>query len=117
MTFTELQEQQKVWSEHNFGRGGGRLRLVQCMLGVVEECGELAHGMLKSMQGIRGTQKKHEASMKDAVGDVIIYLADLCNRAGWDMQKIIESTWAEVSERDWKKYPETGAPPKFIKLP
>jgi NTP pyrophosphatase (non-canonical NTP hydrolase) len=115
MTFAELQKQQKAWADHNFGRGSGKMRVVQCLLGVVEECGELAHSMLKSIQGIRGSQQQHEAAMRDAVGDVIIYLADLCSRSGWDMQEIMEDTWEQVSARDWKRYPETGVPPKFIK--
>jgi NTP pyrophosphatase (non-canonical NTP hydrolase) len=77
-------------------------------MGVVEEVGELSHALLKQEQGIRGAHDEHERLAQDAVGDTIVYLADLCTRRGWDLSAIVEATWAEVSRRDWKANPATG---------
>ena len=69
--------------------------------------GELAHAHLKEEQGIR-TGENHIALAKDSIGDIIIFLADYCSARGFDLQEIIEETWAEVKQRDWKKDPIKG---------
>jgi hypothetical protein len=51
---------------------------------------------------------RSESEAKDAVGDVVIYLMDLCTRRGWDFQRIVEQTCEQVFERDWVQYPENG---------
>lgn len=103
LNFHQLQVEVGDWSTRNFGKNPAIWKL----LGVVEEVGELAHAELKSLQGIR-TSEDHEAKGKDAVGDILVYLADYCNRRDWKMQEIIEQVWGEVSKRDWKKDPEKG---------
>lgn len=74
----------------------------------MEELGELTHSHLKQLQGIRGTPEEHVAKAKDAVGDIIVYLADYCTRRGWDLENIVSDVWAEVSKRDWVVYPLNG---------
>ena len=103
MTLRELQDQQRVWVAHNFGERPAWHPL----LGAVEELGELAHAHLKEAQGIR-LQENHVANAKDAVADIVIYLADYCSSRGFDMQEIVETTWAQVRQRDWKKNPSTA---------
>jgi NTP pyrophosphatase (non-canonical NTP hydrolase) len=76
--------------------------------GVVEEVGELSHAFRCQEQGIRGTFAEHEAKAKDAVGDIIVFLADLCNKKSWDLGEIVQQTWLEVSKRDWVKFPKNG---------
>lgn len=97
LTFRALQDQQRPWVKHNFGDRPAYYPL----LGAVEELGELAHAHLKQEQGIRTTED-HEANAKDAVADTIIFLADYCSSRGWDLQEIVEVTWADVRKRDWK---------------
>ena len=58
---------------------------------------------LKEEQGIRNTNNFYE-SKKDAVGDIIIYLADYCNQNSINMQVALETTLVEVLKRDWIKY-------------
>jgi NTP pyrophosphatase (non-canonical NTP hydrolase) len=77
---------------------------------VAEEMGELAHAVLKQSQGIRGTREDHDADMRDAIGDIVIYLAGLCSAKGWDLDKIVETTAYEVMRRDWVTDPLRGAP-------
>ena len=104
MDFEDLQAAVRPWAQHNFGD----VPSWQPLLGAVEELGELAHAHLKRAQGIRGTTAQHRAKQIDAVGDIIIYLADYCNRESIDMAAAVESTWQGVRERDWKANPETG---------
>jgi NTP pyrophosphatase (non-canonical NTP hydrolase) len=71
-------------------------------VGVQEEVGELAHAFLKAHQGIR-TSEDHAAAERDAVADIVVYLADFCNAREIDFQATLEETWAKVRQRDWKK--------------
>ena len=105
MTFQQLQDEQREWAQRNFGTDRPSY---QPLLGAVEELGELAHAHLKSEQGIRGTPEKHAADKRDAVGDVLIYLTDYCNLEGFDLQDLMQETWGEVKQRDWKANPSTG---------
>jgi len=95
----ELQADHKAWADRNFPNADP----VDAVLGVAEEVGELCHAILKQRQGIRGTHEEHEAKAKDAVGDIVIYLLDVCTRRGWSFAEIVAETWAEVRKRDWTK--------------
>jgi NTP pyrophosphatase (non-canonical NTP hydrolase) len=77
-------------------------------LGVAEECGELAHAILKRKQGIRGDSAYHVGQAADAVGDIIIYLTGVCSSLGLDLETCVENAWKEVRERDWSEHKETG---------
>ena len=104
MDLRQLQIEQEPWVDHNFEPGNTRnpARAFKPLLGAVEEIGELAHAHLKSLQGIR-TDQDHTAKAKDAVGDVVIYLADYCTAMGYDFQECVEGTWNHVKTRDWQK--------------
>lgn len=58
--------------------------------------------------GGRNSVTEHEEKGKDAVGDIIIFLADYATARGWDLQEIIEQTWAKVKQRDWQANPQNG---------
>ena len=108
MDLADLQMWQAEWAANNFL--AGRTDGIDPLLGVVEEVGELCHAILKQRQGIRGSFEEHEANAKDAVGDIIVYLADLCTRRGWDLNDIVNEVWFQVSNRDWTKNKENGQP-------
>lgn len=78
------------------------------LMGLSEELGELNHALLKQEQKIRGSYEEHEAQAIDAVGDIMIFLADLCYRRGWSLRSAVESAWMEVSQRDWVSDSEKG---------
>lgn len=99
MTLREMQEEQGVWADRNFGSGRPSW---QPLLGAVEEVGELAHAHLKQAQGIRGTMAEHRAAKIDAVGDIIVFLADYCNIEDIDLQGAVQTTWEDVRTRDWR---------------
>lgn len=107
------------WAEENFGdqdqirrnineRGkrrkpGADIGALFCTLGVNEEAGELTHSVLKRAQGIRGDEDGvgPEAEM-DAVGDIVVYLADFCYRRGYNLEECVDRAWNdEVADREW----------------
>lgn len=102
---TKLQEEVGQWSRQNFPNN----EPYYALLGAVEEVGELAHAHLKSLQNIRGmtTEMSREKKM-DAVGDIIIYLADYCERNNLDLETCVFGTWEVVMKRNWQKSPQDG---------
>ena len=99
-----IQREAAEWATYNFGDNVEPDRL---LLGIMEELGELCHAHLKQVHGIR-TGEDHEATKRDAVGDIFIFLCGYCSRSGIDLEDAIEDTWARVSLRDWKTDPEHG---------
>lgn len=98
----QMQIELKEWQEHNFpGREAW-----EPLVGLQEELGELAHAHLKQHQGIRDSPEKLEAQARDAVGDILIYLADYCNARGFNLPACMNQAWAEVKQRDWAKWRE-----------
>jgi NTP pyrophosphatase (non-canonical NTP hydrolase) len=102
MKLEYLQDEVKDWTAHNFPNA----EPWQPLAGAMEELGELAHAHLKEFQGIRKTNFKD--AKEDAVGDIIIFLADYCNRNGLDLQHCVSVAWETASTRDWIKYPLDG---------
>jgi NTP pyrophosphatase (non-canonical NTP hydrolase) len=94
----QLQDEQYEWSRRNFGPQDPVLPL----LGVAEEVGELCHAVLKRKQAIR-MDEDHIAKEKDAIGDIVIFLMDYCNRRGFNLLELINLAWDEVQARDWNK--------------
>jgi NTP pyrophosphatase (non-canonical NTP hydrolase) len=121
MDLRELQSKVSRWSQYNFPNNKPHMPL----LGVGEEIGELveadmalkglsaaygrlAHAHLKLEQGIRGTPELLRDKAADAVGDILIYLADYCSRNSIDMAGALELALHEVLSRDWVKFPGNG---------
>ena len=104
MNLAKLQLDVGTWSRHNFVNQDPD----DPLLGLTEELGELAHAHLKLKQGIRGKPAEHIAAKQDAVGDIMIYLADYCERNGLDLEACVVDAWAIVSKRDWRKNATTG---------
>lgn len=99
-----LQREQAEWARRNFGEQPAWCSVV----GAMEELGELAHALLKSQQGIRGTDEEHRAAAADAVADVIVFLAGFCSATKIDLEKTVRETWGEVKQRDWAKDRKNG---------
>ena len=77
------------------------------LLGLQEELGELSHAYLKRAQGIR-INEKHDENIKDAVGDIFIYLLDFCRREGISFEHCLDTAMDDVMKRDWKKDKASG---------
>lgn len=103
-----LQNHVSAWADYNFGS----VPSWQPLLGVGEEVGELNHAHLKQAQKIRGyTDEVALAAKKDAIGDIIIFLANYCGRENIDLGECVETAWKEVRQRDFVQWPLTGRPP------
>lgn len=105
MNLQELQDAVGEWSQRNFPNNQPHHPL----LGLTEEVGELSHAHLKMDQKIRGTWSEHQAAKVDAVGDIVIYLADYCERNNINLEAAVTTTWACVRARDWQRNPATGS--------
>jgi len=91
LTVHDFQTQQIAWARKNFGKAYD----YQPLLGMIEELGELAHALLKGLQGIRGTAAEHEEAGKDAVADVLVYLTQYCSEKEWALDEIVGATTFE----------------------
>ena len=58
-------------------------------LKLVEEVGEIAHGMAKG--------RSHE--IKDGIGDAIVVLTILAAQLGFTVEDCIEAAWQEIKDR------------------
>jgi NTP pyrophosphatase (non-canonical NTP hydrolase) len=79
------------------------------LLGMFEETGELAHAVLKQLQGIRGSYEDHEAKQRDALGDIELYRNSFASAKGWSISEIDAEVYDEVVERNWKENPADGS--------
>jgi NTP pyrophosphatase (non-canonical NTP hydrolase) len=75
---------------------------------MVEEMGELAHHMLKSRQGIRGEGVDHDAEIRDACADLVIFTLGIASHKGFDLMTAINEAWDVVKKRDWARFPRNG---------
>lgn len=97
----EVQKELVAWQQHNFpGRPAW-----QPLVGMQEELGELSHAFLKKSQNIR-LNEDHDANMKDALADLLVYACDFANAVGVDLSLELNNTWSKVKQRDWQKHRE-----------
>ncbi len=85
--YDKLQEEIYKWKIRNFG--GKKKNGHENLLGVIEEVGELAHGILKKQQGIRMIGN-FDLVIKDAIGDIFIFLMNYLSEMNikFEMKKI-----------------------------
>lgn len=123
-TLRTLQAEVGEWQRRNFPQQPPG----QPALGTAEETGELweaalellglgklsalvgrvCHAELKLEQRIRGTREELRARLEDAIGDLVVFIANLCNTRGIDLQEVVDRTWSQVSKRDWRSDPVSG---------
>lgn len=73
LNWNQLVEERDAWVAHNFPTTEETAPM-ETIMGVFEEIGELTHAHLKQRQSIRGSDAKHDADAKDAIGDATVYL-------------------------------------------
>lgn len=111
MRLHQIQNEAREWRELNFPEQS----ILEATLGVSEECGELAHAVLKSHQGIRGSTQSHKEDAVDACADIIIFLTGVADHLNVDLETVLSEVWCKVKARNWKESPETGiAPPSDV---
>lgn len=78
-TLKTLQEEQKPWVLKNFGERPAW----QPLLGIAEEMGEL-------FQAFWIVDDAYAHEVKDALADIMIYMADFCTAMNFDLQKLYD---------------------------
>ena len=66
----------------------------------LEECGEMAKAARKS-QGIKTDKNSKEYNLGHEIADVFIYLLDLCNYYGIDLEKAFRDKEEINKRRSW----------------
>lgn len=94
-----------IGAQEEAGELGEALEASLAANGVSQALGRLGHAFIKGKQKIRYTPEEARAKMEDAVGDVLVYLADFCQRTGIEMADALGKTWGDVRERDWVNDP------------
>lgn len=89
------------WNLKNFGgHFGSEYRL---LLGLTEELGELCHAHLKGEQNIRHTKEEIIKLKKDAIGDLVIFLANYCDSQNFKLSDCMNIAWGAIKNRNWTK--------------
>lgn len=75
------------------------------------------HGALYFIQECAGGISRYHSQNSPAEVQHWTYklvwgMYEYCQYMGWDYEQIVDEVWAEVSARDWIKYPDTGMPPE-----
>lgn len=70
-------------------------------LGACEEMGEVARCVLKRAQQIRGTEHEWTMQAEEEIGDVCVFLMQLCTLLGLDFERCIERAAQKVLPRQW----------------
>jgi len=99
-----LKKQITEWEARNFPDTPDYRNL----LGMGEEMGELFHAHLKGEQKIRQSATQTKEKKKDALGDLLVYAVNYANKNNLCLLECLEHAWAEVSQRDWVKFPKNG---------
>lgn len=101
LNLTELQHEVEEWHDKTFGDSPSWSYL----LGLQEELGELSHSYLKRFQNIR-VDEDHNLAIKDAIGDIVIFLLGFCNSEGLFLEDELMTTWTKVRARDIQDFKE-----------
>ncbi|KKW21684.1 MAG: MazG nucleotide pyrophosphohydrolase [Parcubacteria group bacterium GW2011_GWB1_52_7] len=81
-------------------RGFSKEAASQIFMLFLEECGEMAKAARKS-QGIKTDKNSKEYNLGHEIADVFIYLLDLCNYYGIDLEKAFRDKEEINKRRSW----------------
>lgn len=101
--FYRIQGEHAAWVEHNFGTPRPSW---QPVLGIVEELGELEEALMAQTP-----DEQWCAAVTDAIGDVAIYMMDLCTVQGLDFETDVWSFLAWASTTRWPPCELVSSPP------
>lgn len=107
LSLCTMQEEVREWAQRNFPNEVEH----HLVMGMTEELGELAHAVLKREMCIR-TNEDHDAAVRDAVGDLCVFLMEFCNLNNIVLDECVRSVWDQVRRRDWKRNAVDGSVPE-----
>lgn len=105
MDLNLMQQEHQEWASKNFPNRD----LIDPVLGMMEELGELSFAVLKNKQGIRGVGEEEIIELvKDAHADLIIFSLGLAELYGYSLEEVLQQTWDGVKQRNWVEDPQKG---------
>lgn len=107
MNLHKLQWEHGHWLSENFPNATLSMQFDK----LVEEVGELAAAKFERESGTKDQDAEHlKERIADAVADIVITLAGLCNVEEIDFAECVSVAWDVVKKRNWKDFPATGHP-------
>jgi len=99
-----LKDFQKYVAEMIVERGFDNETMPEVFMLLLEECGEFARSARKAqMHHIKAYKgKKHDSEVSLEAADVFLYLLNLCNRLGVDLEKAFRDKEEINKKRIWK---------------
>lgn len=82
-------------------RGFGKETPPEMLMLLVEEVGELAKAIRKA-HGIKSDEQSEKFKIEQEAADVFIYLLDICNHFGIDLEKAFRDKEEINKNRTWK---------------
>jgi NTP pyrophosphatase (non-canonical NTP hydrolase) len=82
-------------------RGFDKETVPEVFMLFLEECGEMAKAVRKS-QNIKVDKNSEQFKLEGEVADVFIYLLDICNMLGVDLEKAFRDKEEINKKRSWK---------------
>ena len=105
MTFNEYQKlaivTKKPWDDKNF-------ELAYCGLGLAGETGEVVDILKKHFSGSKPFNDEIIEKLKHELGDVMWYIAALCDGMGFDMGEIAQMNIDKLKKRHGDSYSGYG---------
>ena len=105
MNFSEYQRLAKVTKKQWEAKEGD---LADCGLGLTGEAGEVADMLKKHLSGSKLLDTEGKEKLKYEIGDVMWYIASLCDCMGFDMDDIAQMNIDKLKKRHGDKYSGYG---------
>lgn len=96
-----LQDYQKYVSEMVKERGFEKESIAEIFLLFLEECGELAKAARKT-QSVKSDKNSEVFEVSKEASDVFIYLLNICNRFGVDLEQAFREKERINKRRHWE---------------
>ncbi|MDP3014518.1 MAG: MazG nucleotide pyrophosphohydrolase domain-containing protein [Candidatus Subteraquimicrobiales bacterium] len=82
-------------------RGFDKETIAEIFMLFLEECGEMAKAARKT-QNIKSDKNSQKFHLEHEIADVFIYLLDICNHFGIDLEKAFRDKEKENKKRTWE---------------
>jgi NTP pyrophosphatase (non-canonical NTP hydrolase) len=98
------------WQERELPCEDKDKQILRVTVGAAEEMGEVSRCVLKRSQQIRATEHVWTSKAEEEIGDVCVYLMQLCTLLGLDFERCIERAAQKVLARRWATKEEGNTP-------
>jgi NTP pyrophosphatase (non-canonical NTP hydrolase) len=96
-----LKDFQKYVSKMIIERGFNKETIPELFMLLMEECGEFAKAVRKT-QNIKSDKKSENFYLADEAADVLMYLLDICNYLGIDLEDAFRKKEEKNKSRKWE---------------